>query len=509
MRPPGSRTSSRMPIKPRTTSDQPSTVSGSGMSTGQKRKKGKNPAPIDEVEEQVPEFDTGTVHKAAWRRLRDTNPYRFKEKTCTDDEGLFWTETQGCLWEDFYNNAEHTKNGTFVQPKAINKEELLTRSATEYRFVIDTLKKMGLFDLVCLKPGDGTSAAGEYSPALIRQFHCTIYFHDDPARTMTWMTGTEKYSCNYLDFCEAMGFGAGRAQGFQIHSEEQFGHGHISFCYPPNPAHASPVISGMYYSYLVLAKMFRESLISKSGDAADCRAYHLNLMYYCRPENVTKIDGCDFLYNELKRSVRNRMTPNLAQYIQQLIDTVVPSPNNKKEPVIRMEPFKFPNRKNKPEIPELLPPELRSKTRHDTDAGASSSTSTRPQRGAARFFTNLWQMCRNSNDVAHRGLALNQETRRRQNEFMAERNHVVPPPGPEMEAVAAPNWEMPPIEDAMFQNFDFSLFAPSGSSRRVPSTRSRAAPPAASGSGSGSGSRNSGESGEEEEDEDEDEDQFY
>ena len=99
VRPPGSRSSNRVPIKPRTTSDQPSTVSGRGKSTGQKRKKGKDPAPIDDAEEQVPEHNTTTVHIAAWRRLRDANPYRFKERTSTADEGLFWTETQGCLWE--------------------------------------------------------------------------------------------------------------------------------------------------------------------------------------------------------------------------------------------------------------------------------------------------------------------------------------------------------------------------------------------------------------------------
>ena len=88
-RPPGSCTSSRVPIKPRTTSDQPSTVSGSGMSTGQKRKKGKDLAPVDDAEEQVPEHNTATVHIAAWRRYRDTNPYRFKERTSTDDDRLF------------------------------------------------------------------------------------------------------------------------------------------------------------------------------------------------------------------------------------------------------------------------------------------------------------------------------------------------------------------------------------------------------------------------------------
>ncbi|KAM0872543.1 hypothetical protein ACQ4PT_038661 [Festuca glaucescens] len=344
-------------------------------------------------------------------------------------------------------------------------------------------KKMALLDLVCLKPGN-SAITGEYCPTLVRQFHCMVFFHDDSARTMTWMSGTEQYSCNYNDFCQAMGFGGGRARGFQIHTEEPFSHGDIAFCYPPEPAHAPPLISGMYYSYQVLSKMFRESLISKSGDSSDCRAYHLNLMFYCRPQNLKRIDGYDFLYNELRRSVRNRMTPNYAQYIQHLIDAVVPAPFNRKDQLIKMETFKFPIRGHKPEIPELMPSERRTKERHDP--AASSSSSLRPKRGAARFLTSLWQMCKNTNDVAHQSLAINQETRRRQNAFMAERNHSVPSDGPEMEPVTAPNWEMPAIEDAMLQNFDFSLFAPSGSSRAAPSSRTRSrTTPAAAASGSG------------------------
>ena len=67
-------------------------------------------------------------------------------------------------------------------------------------------------------------------------------------------------------------------------------------------------------------------------------------------------------------------------------------------------------------------------------------------------------MCKNTNDVAHQSLALNQETRRRQNEFMSARNAPVPPPGPELEPVHAPNWEMPLLTDQMFQNFDPSLY---------------------------------------------------
>ncbi|KAK1679320.1 hypothetical protein QYE76_040168 [Lolium multiflorum] len=71
-------------------------------------------------------------------------------------------------------------------------------------------------------------------------------------------------------------------------------------------------------------------------------------------------------------------------------------------------------------------------------------------------------MCKNTNDVAHQSLALNQETRRRQNEFMATRNAPVPPSGPEMEPVVATQWEMPQITDEMIQNFDFSMYAHGG-----------------------------------------------
>jgi hypothetical protein len=202
-----------------------------------KRKKGKDTAADEEEEdlliEKVPTENTAVSIKT-WGRLREFNPYQFEERTYSRGDKMFWTKTQYCFWEDFYNNPEYTKTGSFVQPKAINQEELNLYAPTEFRFVIETLKKLGLYDLVCLKPGDGT---GVYCPDLIRQFHCTAYFHEDPARTITWMSGTEQHSCNYIDFCQAMGFGAGRARGFKIHSEKSFTHGAISFCYPPVPHH--------------------------------------------------------------------------------------------------------------------------------------------------------------------------------------------------------------------------------------------------------------------------------
>jgi len=155
---------------------------------------------------------------------------------------------------------------------------------------------MDLADLVFLQE--------DYYPDLIRQFHCTVFFHDDDARTMTWMAGREQCTSNYAAFCEALGYGNGRASGFKIHSERTMAAGVLSFCYPKKRHYDPPSMSGMYFFYFTLARLFKENLVSKSGDHVMCHGYHANLMFYCHPERQRKIDGCDYIYMELRRSVR-------------------------------------------------------------------------------------------------------------------------------------------------------------------------------------------------------------
>ncbi|KAK1607550.1 hypothetical protein QYE76_031223 [Lolium multiflorum] len=457
-RPPGCRTSNRKPTKAPQPTDTGNSARGRTKSAANKRKDKQAAQEDDEI---VPDFNVADANHLDWQDLRTVNPYRYEQRTYTGRDKFFWTKTQAALWDGYYGNThECMKNGAVVKPKAINPEELALHEATKYRLVVETLKGMGLYDLVCLKPDDEQEDP-TYCPLLVRQFHCTVFFHDDADRTMTWMTGREKYSCTYTQFCAAMGFGGGRATGYRIHTRHKLTSGDISFCYPTNPSAGPPTISGMYYSYLVLAKMFRESLISKSGDSSEVRNYHLNLMYYCHPARIRKIDGCDLIYYELKRAALDRMTPNYAQYVQRLINSIVPAPLDTLDERVIMAPFKFPTQEGRPEVPSMMPTnERRSKEHHDP--AASSSYSRRPKHGAARFFSSMWQMCKNTNDVAHQSLALNQETRRRQNEFMATRNVPVPPSGPEMVPVVAPQWEMPPLTDEMIQNFDFSMYAHGG-----------------------------------------------
>ncbi|KAK1693193.1 hypothetical protein QYE76_009890 [Lolium multiflorum] len=405
---------------PRRTSGRASQPTGGSSSRGRTKtsaSKRKDKHAAHDGDEVLPEFHVGDVHIGAWRRLRESNPYRFEEPTYTGGDQFFWTKTQQVMWDDYYDSHEHMKKGTIVMPKAIK------------------------------------------------------------------------------DVIGILGFGGGSASGFKIYSQQKFNRGDIAFCYPPEPTPGPPTISGMYYSYLILAKLFRETLISKSGDSSECRAYHLNLMYYCHPEHRKLIDGCDLIYCELRRCVRERLTPNLAQYVQLLINKVVPAPLNTQGERVRMEAFKVPAQGDRPDVPEMMPSERRSKERHDH---ASSSSSRRPQHGVSRFFSSLWQMCKNTNDVAHQSLSLNQETRRRQNEFMATRNVPVPPPGPELEPVHAPNWEMPLLSDEMFQNFDPSLYFGG------PSPRSARAPPADADDEEDEGDKD--DNGEDDDEEDDDED---
>ncbi|KAK1628924.1 hypothetical protein QYE76_003239 [Lolium multiflorum] len=473
---PPRRSSNRVPPPAQQGTDGGSSVGGRTKSVATKH---KDKHVAQEDDEVVPTVNVGAANRLEWKAWRTVNPYRFAKPTYTRSDKAFWTNTQAVLWEGYYDSHEYMKHGNIVSPKAINPAELALHEATKYRFVVQTLKNLGVYDLVCLKPDD-TQDDPTFCPLLVRQFHCTVFFHDDEDRTLTWMTGKTKYSCTYSQFRAAMGCGDDSNPGYRIHSRSRLTRGDISFCYPANPTAGPPTISGMYYSYLVLAKMFRENLISKSGDTSEVRNYHLNLMYYCHPDRVRKIDGCDLIYCELKRAVMDRMTPNYAQYVQRLINYIVPAPRNVIGEKVIMDAFKIPTQEaTRPDVPSMMPTaERRSKERHDHDA--SSSYSRRPKHGAARFFSSMWQMCKNTNDVAHQSLALNQETRRRQNEFMATRNVPVPPPGPELAPVVAPQWEMPPITDEMIQNFDFSMYAHGG---LPPRTARTPTPPPADGDG--------------------------
>jgi hypothetical protein len=97
------------------------------------------------------------------------------------------------------------------------------------------------------------------------------------------MTGQDVHTATIPDSCSTLGYGD-RASGFKIHSHPPLATEKISnIFYPDEPIHPAPGISGMYYYYNALAKLFHCNLVSKAGDDASVRGYHMNLLFYCQP----------------------------------------------------------------------------------------------------------------------------------------------------------------------------------------------------------------------------------
>jgi hypothetical protein len=86
-------------------------------------------------------------------------------------------------------------------------------------------------------------------------------------------------------------------------------------------------------------------------------------------------------------------------------------------------------------------------------ASRSRHAPPRKKIGAAKFFKNLWDMCKSTHDVDHQALVMSQDTRARQNEFFASKNYPCPTPGLEMNPVPYVNYVMPPIDDEMFYGY--------------------------------------------------------
>jgi hypothetical protein len=193
------------------------------------------------------------------------------------------------MWDDYYDASEHMKSGFYVVPKSLNVEHFQHYVSKDFRCINEALLKMDILDLVTLSE--------PIQPLVVHQFCYTVFFHDDPQESFSWMTGQDVLTAMFADFCDALGYGDGRAGCFKIHSEAPFSVEKISrICYPDEPSLPAPAISGMYYYYNALAKLFHQNLISKAGDDASVRGYHRNLLYYCQPDKLRKIDGCDFIF---------------------------------------------------------------------------------------------------------------------------------------------------------------------------------------------------------------------
>jgi hypothetical protein len=350
------------------------------------------------------------------------------------------------MWNDHYDS---TALDSYVTPLRLNSEHFHAHRKTDFFFVEQALKKMNLWTIANLEQ--------EYCPDLVRRFFCTAYFHPGNHRQIAWMTGDSHFTASFDELAWSLGYDDVHRGGFRIHTEssKKMVARDLLFCYPdpdmtvkPPPPH----YTRMYFFYSSLARIHRATIVSKIGDPTACRGYHINLMYYSHPERQRKIDVPDFIYQELKRTVEKRFTPNYAAFVQRFIEYIVPA-EKRVGNYVPHATITLPLRGSSPDLPEMLgrPTEHGSKLHHDPMA-AGSSSSRPPKKGVAKFFTTLFSMCKQSYDVSHKSLTLSQDTRR----FVVDEclARGVPPPSdhPAMAPLAHFNFNfnMPPLDDEMF-----------------------------------------------------------
>jgi hypothetical protein len=217
----------------------------------------------------------------------------------------------------------------------------------------------------------------------------------------------------------------------------------------------------MYYFYYTMATIFRENIVSKMGDLSICRGHHVNLVYYCHPKRQRKIDVCDYIFMEIRRAVDERMSPKYSAILQRFLNSVVPPELMRGQRIVQ-DKLSCMLRGDWIEEPSMAAHAVSSRSRGGSRAGSRSHhgvAPSKPTHGAARFFKTLFEVCKSSYDVNHKALQLNQETRRRQNEFFRSPNAPVQDEVSALEAIPYVQYEMPPIDDSMFFGLDPSWYA--------------------------------------------------
>jgi hypothetical protein len=85
------------------------------------------------------------------------------------------------MWDEYYDASEHMKRGFYVIPKSPDTEHFQQYVTKDIRFINEALLKLDVFDLVTVHES--------IQHLSVRQFFCTVHFHEDAQESFSWMTG--------------------------------------------------------------------------------------------------------------------------------------------------------------------------------------------------------------------------------------------------------------------------------------------------------------------------------
>ncbi|KAM0852938.1 hypothetical protein ACQ4PT_051410 [Festuca glaucescens] len=212
--------------------------------------------------ELLPQENIKDLSRGIWKATRKKNPYRFEVKTCQADP-RFWTLFQEQAWHEFYSTL---KKPICVQ-HVLDQEYYEVYQNNYFRRLHGVLTTMDILPLANVKQN--------FCPELVARFYATVWFQEDNAHHMSFMCGHHKIDTTFGEFAASLGYPwrfSSEDHGYKLHSHHEFDREMIEFCYPVEEPNL-PFIADMYLHYNLLAKIFRDSIVIKSGDVSVVRAH--------------------------------------------------------------------------------------------------------------------------------------------------------------------------------------------------------------------------------------------
>ena len=158
------------------------------------------------------------------------------------------------------------------------------------------------------------------------QFYVTVHFGTDIQRTLTWMSGDEKFSAPFSVLARLLGYAYTDTtvdRGYKIHDKGIFQVHHLADLYSAGGQVGS--VGDLLPFYDIMHGIFHEVLTVKVGDKNKIRGHLINLLHYtCHVSDKGPLDVMDFIWHEMYSVVMNRKVPIYAPYITALIAEIAP-----------------------------------------------------------------------------------------------------------------------------------------------------------------------------------------